>query len=117
MNVFTNTKKFKKLIIVLVFLLLFNFCYPNTVKAGEIKDNILVGAGELFYGIFDGILKIANRVFVGSEVKTTDDVEEEIVLTPENIIKGKFLLMDANIFRDISSDSSTYLDVRLSYGK
>lgn len=115
MKFFTNKNITKKLIIVLVFLTLFNFCYPKTVKAGDTVDYIIVGAGNLFFGIFDGILKIANRIFVGDETTTSKDLgdkSESIKLTPESIIKGKFLLMDANIFKDVSSASSSdYYDI------
>ena len=36
----------------IAFLTLFNFCYPKTVKAGDTVDYIIVGAGNLFFGIF-----------------------------------------------------------------
>lgn len=114
MNVFSNTKKFKKLIIVLVFLILFNFCFPQTVKAGDIVNNIVLGTARLFFSIFDGVLRIANRIFIGTADTTSSadlteaNTDENIYLTPENIIKGKFLLMDPNIFKDPSS--GTYLD-------
>lgn len=115
MKFFTNKNITKKLIIVLVFLTLFNFCYPKTVKAGDTVDYIIVGAGNLFFGIFDGILKIANRMFVGDEKTTSADLgnnTERIKLTPESIIKGKFLLMDANIFKDVSkANSGDYYDI------
>ena len=115
MKFFTNKNITKKLIIVLAFLTLFNFCYPKTVKAGDTVDYIIVGAGNLFFGIFDGILKIANRMFVGDETTTSEKLgnnSEQIKLTPESIIKGKFLLMDANIFKDVSTaNSSDYYDI------
>ena len=110
MKFFTNKNITKKLIIVLAFLTLFNFCYPKTVKAGDTVDYIIVGAGNLFFGIFDGILKIANRMFVGDETTTSEKLgnnSEQIKLTPESIIKGKFLLMDANIFKDVSTANSS----------
>ena len=58
MDVFTNTKKMKKLIIVLVCILLFNFCCPNIVRAGEFGTDLLanIQVGDLVLYGYDGII-------------------------------------------------------------
>lgn len=49
MDVFTNTKTTKKILIVLVVLILFNFCCPKVVRAGDTLDWIVIGVGNLFF--------------------------------------------------------------------
>ena len=112
MKFFTNKNITKKLIIVLAFLTLFNFCYPKTVRAEitiqDIKNTLLTGTAELFFSIFDGIMEKFNNVFMGY------DENGVIYLSPENIIKGKFILMEANIFKTV--DSSNYYDTDGTHG-
>ena len=113
MKFFTNKNITKKLIIVLVFLTVFNFCYPRTVKAAlttqEISNTVLTAAAKLFYSIFDGIISTANKIFIGQD---TSQTENTIYLSPENIIKNQFLLTDANIFKNITKDN--YIDTKTS---
>ena len=112
MKFFTNKNITKKLIIVLAFLTLFNFCYPKTVRAEitiqDIKNTLLTGTAELFFSIFDGIMEKFNNVFMGY------DENGVIYLSPENIIKGKFILMEANIFKTV--DKSNYYDTDGTHG-
>lgn len=49
----------------------------------------------------------------GSE--DTDPVEVVIQVTPENIIKGKFLLLNANIFEDPEANRGKYIDGEKKY--
>ena len=105
MKFFTNKNITKKLIIVLVFLILFTFTYPKDVKAistEEITNTILTGTAKLFFSIFDGAMETLNSIFMGYDSNGT------IYLSPENIIKGKFILTEANIFK--STDINEYYD-------
>lgn len=121
MNEFTKTKKYKKFIIILIALLLFNFFNPKPVKALiELEDFAALPAKILLF-MEKGILKILNNIFCNDDYQAIEiervfatsegDVDTEelyVFLTPESIIKGKFILFDADIFKDISSDSSYY---------
>lgn len=110
MNIYT--KKTKKFILVLVLLMLFNFCYPKQVKAIDFGGNI----SSFFFWIEEGVIKIINKLFC-------DELEEhkyifepeldevQVNLTPENIIKGKFILFNANIFDELDEDKlESYYD-------
>ena len=105
MDVFINTKKSKKIFIVLILLLLFNFTCPKPTKAAgwDIDERIIVTIEKLFFWIFDGIQEILNELFVDDAHRATESV------SAENIIKGKFLLMSPNIFGRVD-DSSQYYD-------
>ena len=60
-----NIKKhFKKLILILVLLLLFNFCYPKSVKAWNPGGDILAAPAKILYMLEEGILKFINDIFV-----------------------------------------------------
>ena len=52
MNMYINTKKSKKFIIVLVMLILFNICYPKQVHAFDFGGNI----SEFFFMLEKGII-------------------------------------------------------------
>lgn len=106
MSMYTNTKKSKKFILILVLLILFSFCYPKNVKAGLV-DDIVAAPAKIFWVLEEGILKFLNNVFTNEENDT--DTMLDIKLTPENIIKGRFILFDANIFKEITNDKD-YLD-------
>lgn len=115
MKFFTNKNITKKLIIVLAFLTLFNFCCPKTVKAAwtlqEITNTVLTATAKLFYSIFDGLISTTNKIFIG---KDPSETENKIFLSPENIIKNKFLLTDANIFKNINREQ--YYDTKTGAG-
>ena len=110
MDVFTNTKKSKKIFIVLILLLLFNFSCPKTIKAAgwDVDERIIVTIEKLFFWIFDGIQEILNEIFLDDAHEATETV------SAENIIKGKFLLMSPNIFRRLD-DSSQYYDYGITH--
>lgn len=117
MNMFSNMKKGKKFILVLVLLLLFNFCFPKRAEAMiELEDFPAIPA-QILYVLEKGVLKYLNNLFTNEDHHTTTTIENEkysaesyeIYLTPENIIKGKFILFDANIFKNIQ-DSDKYYD-------
>ena len=101
MSMYTNTKKTKKFILVLVLLMLFHFCYPKQVKAFDFGGNI----SEFFFLVEKGVISFLNNIFCDEQhkFKLTDTKKQDIYFTAENIIKGKFILFDANIFKDISS--------------
>ena len=121
MNIQKNAKKF---ILVLVLLILFNFCYPKKVNAALGWDDIVAAPAAIFYALEKGLLITANNWFTKDEYHSTttiSDVEGEnanggdtrtetikVYLTPETIIKGKFLLLDANIFKQINDDAGYY---------
>lgn len=63
MDVFKNTKKFKKIIMVLLIMILFNFCCPKIVRAGDTVDYIFIGIETIFFGLFDGIQTIVDELF------------------------------------------------------
>lgn len=105
MNMYTNTKKSKKFILILVLLILFSFCYPKNVKA-KLVDDIVAAPAKIFWILEEGIIKFLNNLFVNTINETNSMLD--IKLTPENIIKGKFILFDANIFREITNDKGYY---------
>ena len=126
MNMYVNSKKGKKFILVLVILLLFNFCFPKQVKA--IDFDLAGGFSSLLFWMERGIFRLVNDLFCddnndyvyhieGSTIhidkddnKTeTQKVNIRLRLTPENIIKGKFLLFNADIFENVT-DASKYYD-------
>ena len=120
MNVFTKNKIAKKFIIILVLLILFNFSCPKTVRAGwwdDVKDALAILPARILYMIEIGLLEFANNIFVKDSYKADIDSSspQPIRLTPENIIKGKFLLFDANIFKAIT-DGSKYYDYSTDAG-
>ncbi len=123
MNVLKNTKKFKKFILILVLLILFNFCFPKSVHALWL-DDIVAAPAFIFYELEKGVLKFLNNIFANEDyqantedgiVENADgdggDIETEkltVYLTPETIIKGKFIIFDANIFKEITNDHNYY---------
>lgn len=100
MNKFVNNKKSKKFILVLVLLILFNFMYPKNVKA-SLGDDIIAAPAKVFWLMESGILTIVNNWFVNDDLESEFDGAIKIYLTPENIIKGKFIIFNANIFKDV----------------
>ena len=64
-NIQKNAKKF---ILVLVLLVLFNFCCPKKVNAGLVED-ITAAPAKIFWLIEEGVLKFLNDLFVNEEHK------------------------------------------------
>lgn len=61
MNVLKHTKK---IILVIVIIMLFNFCCPKVVRAGtDVMEKAFKLLVELFFGIFQEIQDIINRLF------------------------------------------------------
>ena len=106
MNVLKNTNKTKKFILVIVFLILFNFCCPVKSNANDIIQRIEYSAVELVYLIENGVLTLLNNIFCDKSKQT----EGTIYISPENIIKGKFVLMDSNIFKKVEKCDGDYYD-------
>ena len=120
-----NIKKhFKKFIVVLVLLILFNFCSPKIVHAGLVED-ITAAPAKIFWLMQQGVLVFLNNVFtedskdavVETDTNSNGNITTSLTvwLTPETIIKGKFLLFDANLFKNITDiqnpdDDNTYYD-------
>ena len=114
-------KHFKKLIIVLVVLMLFNFCCPQSVKARGFLGIDIPGAfSDLIFWVEKGIIRILNDIFSDEAHKFyfynggkhAKDVKVVVYLDPETIIKGKFLIFNANIFEDPDSiNKNDYFDV------
>lgn len=109
-------KHFKKFIVVLVLLILFNFCIPKIVHAGLVED-ITAAPAKIFWLMEEGILFWLNNTFTSDDykAKSTREIDSDgnvtidlnIYLTPETIIKGNFLIFDANIFRNIDKIEDT----------
>lgn len=113
MNIYT--KKTKKFILILVLLILFNFCYPKQVKAIDFGGNI----SSFFFWMEEGIIGLINELFCDKAHEYVFEPENEKIqvnLTPENIIKGKFLLFNANIFDELNEDElESYYDGGFSW--
>ena len=73
MNIFTNSGKTKKFILILVVLLLFNFCFPKTVKAAgwfdDLLDHIAALPARIVWWIEEGILILLNDIFSDSDAQ------------------------------------------------
>lgn len=146
MSMFTNTKKAKKFILVLIFLILFNFVMPGAIKADTMlagdsieadKDDsygyttsnrqkeggffdIATNLSKLLFFAERSIIMIVNNMFCddahqGEYTEWSDgSVDVTVHLTPESIIKGKFILFDPDIFQDVenidSTDEEKYFD-------
>ena len=95
-------KHFKKIVVVLLLIVLFNFCCPKPVHAWGLQDllnEILAIPAKIFWFIEKGVLVSLNNMFTeDSKDATTENLE--IWITPETIISGNFILFDANIFKD-----------------
>lgn len=111
MNVLKNTNIYKKIFLFMLIIIMVNVFYPLSSNASELGGKMMVGVGNLFYGIEDGILKIINSIFVDKDLLGEEGISDDtIYLSPETIIKGKFALMNANIFEEVKNDG-TYYDI------
>ena len=111
MNNFTKRNKTKKFILVIVLLLLLEFVTP-TYKAyafdwNKVAFNVEVIVLDLVHQAEYGILKLMNNLFVKKEFRA-DDTNKTIRLSPETIITGKFILFDADIFKDPETQRDAY---------
>ncbi len=100
----------KKIAIILIFVMLFSFILPKTSKAAfeGAKNFFNSTLANLVYDVEFGVLATVNNIFCGDE-DDVDNVElDKILLTPENIIKGKFSIFDANLFKDMIKND--YID-------
>ena len=109
MSMYTNTKKSKKFILILVLLMLFNFMYPKQVKAFDFAGNI----SSFFFLLERGAIKLVNDLFCDNteEHKYKFDPKNSVIqvnMNAESIIKGKFVLLDANIFKEVEANSDYY---------
>lgn len=71
---------------------------------------------QLDYSIFSkvGVIWGINKLLVpNNSSRVTNNVVSEV--TPENIIKGKFLLLNANIFEDPEANRGKYIDGEKKY--
>lgn len=128
MKVFKNTKRFKIITIILIFITLFNFIFPNISNAaagdwwdvlGNIKEgaklvfnqavcNIYVSVAQIMFWIVDLPQRFLNQVFVDDK---DGDGEPDVSISAEKVIRGEILLMNANIFKTITeSDKTKYHD-------
>lgn len=107
MSVFNNVRKLKRVFIIIISVFVLTISYPNRVQAdGYVAGSALTGVGNIFYSIEDGIMRFLNDIFVDDDLKVGKT--NTIYLSPETIIKGKFALMDANIFKKISANGEYY---------
>ena len=103
---------FKRLTIIIVLLLLFGFSFPKPVHAGLIED-ITAAPAKIFWLMEEGILWWLNDTFTNKDhhAEMTKSIDSDgnistsfvTYLSPETIIKGKFIIFDANIFRNIEN--------------
>lgn len=148
-----NTKIKKNILLILIFFTLFNLCYPCFILAASgpvsIKEagdyeftaepegkpwyDIDIGGalGDLIFWIERSLFGILNDLFCDSKHKYEywyADIGEIIItnniyLSPETIIKGKFLLFNANIFDpinqpdDFKEGGDTYADTYYDDGE
>ena len=105
MDAFINTKKSKKIFIILILIMLFNFSCPKVVKADvDADERIFIAIESLFFWLFDGVQKAVDKIFLD------DKHEGTVSVSAESIIKGKYILMSPNIFEKITSNSKDYYD-------
>lgn len=110
----------KKIIIVLVMLIFFNFCFSGSVQArGFLGIDIPGQIAGFFYWLERGLFGLLNDLFCDDEhgyiytvEDTGDDVKTTVQMyfTPESVIKGKFLLFNANIFDNPDNSTHDYYD-------
>ena len=116
-----NKKKISSKIVITLMLviLLFNFIFPVKVHAGlfeKIAKEIQAAPAKIFWWMEQGILTTLNNMFTNEannahESNTIGGTRLEIKLTPETIIKGRFIIFDANIFKEITNNPQRpYLD-------
>ncbi len=110
MKVFNHTKQSKKLILVIVCIMLFSFCCPTKVHAG-LTDDLAAAPCHMIYMMERGILDFLNWIFCDDEHQ--DD--GTVYVSPETIIKGKFLLLNPNIF-DTGAGGDYYDDGNMKGG-
>ena len=109
MDTFLSNKKTKKFIIILAVLLLFSFCCPNQVKAFDFEGNI---SSFLFF-LERGVIRLLNNTFCDETHNYVWDPGNgniQVYLSAESIIKGNFILFDANIFENLSNSTKDYYD-------
>lgn len=108
MKVFKHTNQSKKLILVIVCIMLFSFCCPKQVHAMIGMDDIVAAPCIILFSVERGIIRFLNNIFCDDNHKYEySGSTTEIYLTPENIIKGKFALLDANIFNKVNTVQSS----------
>lgn len=109
-----NSNILKKLIIsFLMLVILMNTIMSNKAEARGIGDYLdetakkaVNSIGIILYKAEYGILKFADKLFCDDAHQN----DEQIYISPETIIKGKFLSLNANIFEDIQPGSGDYYD-------
>lgn len=90
----------KKFILMITILLLFTIVFPKQVNAGAAAN-----LANILYALPKGILKLANEWMCDDQHKVNLEISEdgtgEIIsyVSPESIIKGKFILLEPNIFK------------------
>ena len=96
----------KKIAIILIFVMLFSFILPKTSKAAfEGARNFFNSTlANLVYDFEFGVLTLFNNIFCGEKNDVSNVELDKILLTPENIIKGKFSIFDANLFTDFDEN-------------
>ena len=103
----------KKFILMITILLLFTIVFPKQVNAGAAAN-----LANILYALPKGILKLANEWMCDDQHKVNLEISEdgtgEIIsyVSPESIIKGKFILLDPNIFKKAvaSTGAGDYTD-------
>lgn len=101
---------------VTIALILVSVCFPRNVHAAIMQkalNTMKQGLAEMIYDAEIGVLTVVNNIFCddGHQIDK-DEGKDTLYLMPETIIKGHFLLMNANIFSDSygKADESYYYD-------
>lgn len=103
----------KKFILMITILLSFTIVFPKQVNAGAAAN-----LANILYALPKGILKLANEWMCDDDhecnLEISEDGNDEIIsyVSPESIIKGKFILLEPNIFKKavVSTGVGDYTD-------
>lgn len=103
----------KKFILMITILISFTTVFPKQVNAG-----VLASVANMLYSLPKGILKLSNQIMCDDDhecnLEISEDGNDEIIsyVSPESIIKGKFILLDPNIFKKavVSTGVGDYTD-------
>lgn len=102
----------KKFIIILVIVLLLSFLCPKSVHAWPNWNSMAGSALNGIYAIPRGLLKLMHVAMCDDTHKYNYDssnmANTKVYISPETIIKGKFVLLEADIFKKIDTSSTEF---------
>ncbi len=107
MNKIVSKENQKKLIIMIVIIMLFNFVMPNYSQAGFIKRRLLNFFARITLVIPDALLEGLQAIFVGDEFIKNDKDVYSIKLSPGTIFAGKIPWFNANFIKETEGTQIT----------